>query len=99
MVITKDGRTAPLPRPSPRRRGGAIPGFLPLSASGRGPGGGVAFLPLSASGRGLGGGVCPQWSHESPRTRERRRVVASAPVRAGAALFHLGGFAALASPQ
>jgi hypothetical protein len=28
--------------------------FLPLSASGRGEGGGVVFLPLSASGRGEG---------------------------------------------
>src|SRR5215510_1375430 len=33
----------PPPAPSPRRRGGAEPDFLPLSASGRGPGGGVAF--------------------------------------------------------
>jgi hypothetical protein len=45
------------PTPSPKRRGGAE-GFHPLSASGKGPAGGVGpLLPLSASGRGPGGGV------------------------------------------
>src|SRR5436305_886353 len=60
--------TPPPQPPSPKRRGGrktlaprslacASGLILPLSASGRGLGGGVVFLPLSASGRGLGGGV------------------------------------------
>ncbi len=80
----RGGARQPLPPPPcPKRRGGASSGerwpqrlssaFLPLSASGRGPGGGVlppplrfgegaggrgsSFLPLSASGRGPRGGV------------------------------------------
>src|SRR5205823_5651778 len=44
----KDCHTKPLPpAPSPKRRGGADTAFLPLSASGRGRGGGV----LSASSK------------------------------------------------
>ncbi len=53
------GEETPPPQPpAPNRRGGSQDVFLPHSASGRGPGGGVLrFLPLSASGRGPGGGV------------------------------------------
>src|SRR4051794_41525370 len=53
---SKDNATQPLPpTPSPRRRGGADPVFLPLSASGRGTGGGVLpDSPKSSAARAAG---------------------------------------------
>ena len=52
----------PLPEAERGRKKDKTPFLLPLSASGRGLGGGVPpLLPLSESGRGPGGGV-PQWS-------------------------------------
>src|SRR5207237_5967390 len=48
-------RAGPLPlAPSPKRRRGERPSSLPLSASGRGPGGGVSSQkPVSVRGQGF----------------------------------------------